>query len=1080
MKHSMQSATVRKLIGCFLVAFGALTEFGWLSQQSWALQLHPQMIAMVFNTAVCLQLTGVALMLFGTSANTWAIRTIAGVLIALPTALAIAHMFPLANSIDWPQLHNWLDDGNLTPGRMAPNTAAGFAFTGVALFTLTRKSQARGDTVLMLALFGQFLIAVTGFVGYWAAADQMIYWLHTPMALTTAIALLVVSYGIWISWKERDQHVPPKPEQRIVRASAAIVIAVAVTAGIAGFAMLHTQTESAIQNLLSQALYERVALLQRTRDQTTALSHSISLNLTENLPSTISPTEFELHLANAAQSSFASARMVGFRSVTVTRADGEIVFSRGEISIKPQLIASLDQESRTWMLWDQELLIRTRTEIKSASADWIGSLILERSLPWLTIQLNQPGNFGSTGEISMCTSASAKLIRCFPTQQTPEVFETDTLAINGRPLPITRALAGESAGVVAIDYHGRQVVAAFTALPGSKIGIVLKQAADEVYAPIRRQFLWTLPLLSLMVLLGLILMRWNVRPLAIAMASSANASREAYDQIAAIFDNVDNGLITTDADGRILTANPAADHIFLFMPGMSIGKNFLQLLPTRYRATQEDRMRQHLRKPFGTISRAHADLVGIRQDDTEFPLELSLNGVWQADGVRFIAVVRDVSLRKKAEAAVLFERERLRVTLQSIGDAVITLNTEKQVTYLNPVAEKLTGWRNQHADGVDISKVFRLKLTSSAVENHGISLDQVLGADLVITQALDGQLIRDDGELISISVRAAPIRDNEQATLGTVLVFRDDTKEHLMATQMAARNADLEYVNRKLAGSQTQLLQSEKMASIGQLAAGVAHEINNPIGYVNSNMGSLRNYLDDIFRVLDAYADCVSAPADVATLSRLEIVLGNAELAYLRRDIYELIAESQDGLVRVKNIVQDLKDFSHADSGEWQTVDLHRGLESTLNVAASELRYKADIIKCYGVLPLVRCLPFQINQVFMNLLVNAAHAIEKKGTISITTGCDGEHVWIRIADTGKGIEPEHVNRIFDPFFTTKPVGVGTGLGLSVTYGIVQRHHGSIQVISELGVGTTFTLRLPVTGASEPDPDTPPQRLPPSP
>jgi len=276
------------------------------------------------------------------------------------------------------------------------------------------------------------------------------------------------------------------------------------------------------------------------------------------------------------------------------------------------------------------------------------------------------------------------------------------------------------------------------------------------------------------------------------------------------------------------------------------------------------------------------------------------------------------------------------------------------------------------------------------------------------------------------------------------------------------------FVNQKLAGSQTQLLQSEKMASIGQLAAGVAHEINNPIGYVHSNIGSLRNYLDDIFRVVDAYAESAAEPGDAARLGRLDSVLQEAQLGYLRRDIYDLITESQDGLVRVKNIVQDLKDFSHPDAGEWQTVDIHRGLDSTLNVAASEIKYKAEVIKCYGDLPLVCCLPFQINQVFMNLLVNAAHAIERQGTITITTGSEGEFVWIQITDTGRGIEPEYINRIFDPFFTTKPVGVGTGLGLSVTYGIVQKHHGSIQVTSELGVGTTFTVRLPVSGASEPE------------
>jgi signal transduction histidine kinase len=273
---------------------------------------------------------------------------------------------------------------------------------------------------------------------------------------------------------------------------------------------------------------------------------------------------------------------------------------------------------------------------------------------------------------------------------------------------------------------------------------------------------------------------------------------------------------------------------------------------------------------------------------------------------------------------------------------------------------------------------------------------------------------------------------------------------------------ELQEVNRKLEETRNQLLQSEKLASIGQLAAGVAHEINNPIGFVYSNLGSLEKYLQDLFGVLEAYEQ---AQGDAAKLAEVETLKQKIDLGYLKEDLPALMNESKDGITRVKKIVQDLKDFSHADtSDDWQWADLHKGLDSTLNIAWNEIKYKAEVKKEYGELPEIECYPSQLNQVFMNMLVNAAHAIEGRGTITLRTGKEADQVWVEIADTGKGIPAENLKRIFDPFFTTKPVGTGTGLGLSLSYSIVQKHHGHIDVSSEVGKGTTFRVWLPVRQA----------------
>jgi PAS domain S-box-containing protein len=283
---------------------------------------------------------------------------------------------------------------------------------------------------------------------------------------------------------------------------------------------------------------------------------------------------------------------------------------------------------------------------------------------------------------------------------------------------------------------------------------------------------------------------------------------------------------------------------------------------------------------------------------------------------------------------------------------------------------------------------------------------------------------------------------------------------HILETQ----HTDLKNAYNELKMVQSQVLQQEKMASIGQLAAGVAHEINNPIGFIISNLNTLKRYIEKISEYMAGQSAAVQRCSEKCGNTDIRRELdGNRKalkIDYITGDLNNLINESLEGADRVKKIVQDLKNFSRVDESEFKTADINSGLESTINIVWNELKYKATLVKEYGNIPLTVCNPGQLNQVFMNLLVNAAHAIEKQGEIRVRTWLEGRLIKIAISDTGSGISEDNQRRIFEPFFTTKEIGKGTGLGLSIAYDIIKNHNGLIKVDSEVGKGTTFTISIP--------------------
>jgi two-component system, NtrC family, sensor kinase len=442
-----------------------------------------------------------------------------------------------------------------------------------------------------------------------------------------------------------------------------------------------------------------------------------------------------------------------------------------------------------------------------------------------------------------------------------------------------------------------------------------------------------------------------------------------------------------------------------------------------------------------------------------------------------VILARDVRQERQVEDALERTLSQLRATLESTGNGVLVIDWQGKIVSMN--RQFSTMWSIPEAlllDRDDAAIIAALVAQVRAPETARMRLQAI-----VDSQETEDIFELEDGRVFECKSRPQYLGES---IVGRVFGFNDITARTLAEAALRGsrdrleegvreRTAELQAANaslqaeklhqqeliKKLEEAQNQLLQSEKMASMGQLAAGVAHEINNPIGFVNSNLGTLERYVDSLLRLLDAYEKLESALGE-NVLQDLRLLKKEIDTAYLRQDISDLLAESLDGMQRVKRIVQDLKDFSHVDRGERELADLEKGLESTLNVVWNELKYKTKVIKEYAHPPAIECLPSQLNQVFMNLLINAAHSIETSGEITLRTGSDQEYVWVEVEDTGSGIPAENLSRIFEPFFTTKPVGKGTGLGLSLSYGIVKKHHGKIEVTSELGKGTKFRVVLP--------------------
>lgn len=538
------------------------------------------------------------------------------------------------------------------------------------------------------------------------------------------------------------------------------------------------------------------------------------------------------------------------------------------------------------------------------------------------------------------------------------------------------------------------------------------------------------------------------------------ALSESQTRLQKVINAAQDAIVMLDPDGAITTWNDSAVRIFGYTEQEVIGRNFHRLIaPERYHKDHFSAFERFRNTGEGSAVGSVVEVYAQRKSGEEFPVELALSTVQLNNQWHAIGIIRDASERKAIEAGLAQSRQELEdkhdqleslfklveqgkreweETLDHLRDLVILTDADHRIRRFNRLLATTTGRDIRELTGLDWREL--LKGEGFECSNFGNMTGEILHTRT--------------GRIYDINIY--PIIHNGVVE-GRVVSLND-------TTDLRATTRELQKAYAELKDAQLQIFQQEKMASIGQLAAGVAHEINNPMGFISSNLGTLNKYVDRLGEFIAAGDQVFAGFTDTDATAALKELRKRLKIDYVLGDSRQLIAESQDGATRVRRIVQDLKSFSRVDQAEIALINLNEALETTINIAWNEIKYVATLNREFGDIPEIRCYPQQLNQVFLNLLVNAAHALgDKQGVITVRTWGEPSYVYVSVTDNGCGIPEEIRQRIFEPFFTTKDVGKGTGLGLSISYEIIRKHGGEITVESEVGSGSTFIVRLPVEG-----------------
>lgn len=566
-------------------------------------------------------------------------------------------------------------------------------------------------------------------------------------------------------------------------------------------------------------------------------------------------------------------------------------------------------------------------------------------------------------------------------------------------------------------------------------------------------------------------------------------TRPSYELIQRYIDQLPGTAYLKDSQLRLLLVNQHLANILGTSPEALVGKTNSEIFPADFAAviTQLD----ELMLQSGGSQTVNETFLGRHFETSMFVMddpsgERLLGGLSMDVTDRFHAAERTQALLRINElGSQVPEKELLTAGLElaqalthsEIGFLHFVNDDQQTLELVTWTAGALRGCTAAHDTHYPISQAgiwadcFRQKAPvifndyAAYAHKRGLPDGHTPLLRMISVPVLDGDKVR---MMIGVGNKA---QDYDTTDTETLQLIGNDlwriARRARVELALKERVAELAAVNQKLSQAHVQLLQAEKMASIGQLAAGVAHEINNPISFVKSNLGAMSGYLDTLLDIIAAYGEAekqAGAPgAQAFALARQRIQA--ADLDFMKDDLTQLLDESRSGIQRVSDIVRNLRDFAQPGAPQWQWTDLHTCIDNTLALMAHQIQGKAQVTRQYGKLPDVFCQASQLGQALLNVLANAVQAFNGPGHITLRTGCQGTNVWLEVQDDGCGIDAANLPHVFDPFFTTKPVGQATGMGLAVVWGVVEQHHGRIEVNSTPGQGTCFKIILPIAHAA---------------
>ena len=777
---------------------------GWMLRIPVLVQIRPDFVAMVFNTALCFALIGIAFLvpvLNFPKQNT--LRALIGLIVSAIASTMIFESIVDINLIDFYTVHSWLTDGNPRPGRMAPNTALGFLLAGFVFILSARVTNRNTGLVIQVATFLVLVLGVTGLLGYSLQLELLYSWFKAArMAPHTAAGMVLVSIGLWASWHHAEWYATRiyyRDDEKIAFVGAALLVVVALAAGVGGFAAQQATLEKTLGESLPLSVKNRTIIFHSETGQSVAKAKSAAgrpnlIRLSRELSMEPGNQVVITDLKLIAQSILAS----GVTGIAIYDKTHHELLRLGHFSDRSPLTTDLGLPTPALLLWDGSFYLKSSVPIQDKEGV-IGQLDMEEPLPLISDQFMQSDGLGETGETGMCVAGPNELL-CYPQFRNPKGYKAGRISRNGKPTPMSLAVDGKSGIFKGLDYRGHNVIAGFGPLTTTGLGVVIKKDTEELFKPIREQLQWGIPLLLLLVAGGASLLRRQVIPLAAKLLRSEREANNKELRIRSVVDNVGEGIITLDENGTIESFNAAASMIFGYSAGEVVGSNIMRLMPAPMRSAHEAGMKRYVAGGVPkVVGKKNIELPGLHKDGTTFSLELAVNAVTLEGRRVFVGIVRDISARKAAELALFTEKERLRVTLASIGDAVITTDVEGYVSYMNEIAETMTGWSNEEAIGERLLSVFNIvNEHTNAVAPNPVEI--VLRDSAPAGLAEDTVLIHRSGQRFAIEDSAAPIRDPQGDIIGVVLVFHDVSQALLMSRKMthqATHDALTGLINRR-------------------------------------------------------------------------------------------------------------------------------------------------------------------------------------------------------------------------------------------------------------------------------------------